>query len=467
VHQVTVAPRGETYDGATFTIHLRSTDSMSVSKLLSWGHYPYAPQASHPLSWREGVQAALREMGTRFGSTLPFGNGRSYGDSCLAATDHVLTLRGLDRFISADWNTGVLRAEAGVTLGEVLAASVPHGWMLAVTPGTQFVTLGGALANDVHGKNHHVRGTFGHHVRRFSLLRSDSPPLECAADENAALFCATIGGLGLTGIVEWVEIQLMRVGSSRLSVDSRPFGNLDEFLALSSELDPRHEYGVAWIDCLASGAALGRGIYLSANHASDGEFVSPPQRARRVPFAPPWSPVNRVTLRAFNAFYYSRQAARAGQTEVDYASYFYPLDSLLEWNRMYGRRGFQQYQFVVPESAARDALHAFLRTIASAGSGSFLAVLKRCGTLTSPGLLSFPMPGISLALDFPQHDAKNLALFARLDAIVRDAGGRLYPAKDAHMNGADFRAAYPAWQAVEQLRDPALMSRFWQRTTQQ
>ena len=440
---------------------------MSVSKLLSWGHYPYAPQASHPLAWRQSTQTALRELGTRFGTTLPFGNGRSYGDSCLAATDHVVTLRGLDRFISADWNTGVLRAEAGVTLGEVLALAVPHGWMLAVTPGTQFVTLGGALANDVHGKNHHVRGTFGRHVRRFSLLRSDSAPLECAADDNAALFCATIGGLGLTGIVEWVEIQLLKVGSSRLTVKTLPFDNLDEFLALSQVLDPAHEYGVAWIDCLSSGASLGRGIYMSADHAADGHYSSHARRVRRVPFALPWSPVNRVTLKAFNALYYRRQAARAGTAEVDYADYFYPLDSLLEWNRMYGRLGFQQYQFVVPETAARDALRAFLQTIASSGSGSFLAVLKRCGTLASPGLLSFPMPGLSLALDFPQHEAKNQALFARLDAIVRDAGGRLYPAKDAHMSGADFRAAYPAWQAIEQLRDPALMSRFWQRTTQQ
>jgi FAD/FMN-containing dehydrogenase len=440
---------------------------MSVSKLLSWGHYPYAPQASHPLSWREGAQAALRDMGERFGTTLPFGNGRSYGDSCLAATDHVLTLRGLDRFLSVDWNTGVLCAEAGVTLGEVLALSIPHGWMLAVTPGTQFVTLGGALANDVHGKNHHVRGTFGRHVRRFSLLRSDSGPIECAADEHAELFHASIGGLGLTGIIEWVEIQLMPVSSSKLSVHSLPFANLDEFLALSNELDPQHEYGVAWIDCLSSGASLGRGVYMSADHANDGHFENPARRVRKVPFALPWSPVNRLTLKAFNEFYYRRQLAKPRDSLVDYRDYFYPLDGLLEWNRMYGRRGFQQYQFVVPEATARDALHAFLHAISSTGSGSFLAVLKRCGTLVSPGLLSFPMPGISLALDFPQHDVKNQTLFTRLDAIVRDAGGRLYPAKDAHMNGADFRAAYPAWQALERLRDPALMSRFWQRTTQQ
>jgi FAD/FMN-containing dehydrogenase len=438
---------------------------MSVAKLSSWGHYPYAPQTGPAPGWREGVQSALRDSGTRFGTTLPFGNGRSYGDSCLAATDHVVALRGLDRFIAADWKTGVLRAEAGVTLGEVLALSVPRGWMLSVTPGTQFVTLGGAVANDVHGKNHHVRGTFGRHVRRFSLLRSDREPLECAPDENTDLYRATIGGLGLTGIVEWVELQLMPVASSHLATETIPFGNLDEFLALSHDLDTQHEYGVAWIDCLGRGASLGRGIYVCADHATDQRFDMPKRRERRVPFAPPWSPVNRYTLKLFNTLYYRREAAKAGAGIVDYASYFYPLDSIQNWNRLYGRRGFQQYQLVVPDATARDALHAFLNTIASTNAGSFLAVLKRCGPLVSPGLLSFPMQGVSLALDFPQHDSRNTALFARLDAIVREAGGRQYPAKDAHMSGADFRAAYPAWQTLEQLRDPALMSRFWQRTT--
>lgn len=447
---------------------------MSVPKLASWGHYPYAPQTGHQAGWRENAQAALHDALARRGTTLPFGNGRSYGDSCLAASDHVVALRGLDRFIHADWQAGIVRAQAGVTLGELLALSMPRGWMLPVTPGTQFVTLGGAVANDVHGKNHHVRGTFGRHVRRFSLLRSDCAPLECAPDERADLYRASIGGLGLTGIIDWVELQLMPVASSRLRTQTTPFGNVDEFLALSRELDRRHEYGVAWIDCLARGAALGRGIYLCADHATDGCFDAPDSRSRGdarkvapgVPFTLPWSPVNGLTLKLFNALYYRHTAAKAGSALTGYARYFYPLDGIRNWNRLYGRRGFQQYQFVVPEATARDALHAFLNAIASSGTGSFLAVLKRCGALVSPGLLSFPMPGISLALDFPQHDARNAALFARLDAIVREAGGRQYPAKDAHMSGADFRAAYPAWQALEQLRDPVLMSRFWQRTTQ-
>ncbi|TAL94492.1 MAG: FAD-binding oxidoreductase [Paraburkholderia sp.] len=439
---------------------------MSASKLQSWGHYPYAPQSSHPLSWRDAVQAELDGTRARFGTTLPFGNGRSYGDSCLAATDHVLHMRGLGRFISADWERGVLRAEAGVTLGEVLELSIPRGWMLPVTPGTQFVTLAGAVANDVHGKNHHVRGTFGRHVRRFSLLRSDREPAECAPGENDGLFRATIGGLGLTGVIEWVEIQLMPVRSGRISMTSIRFAHLDEFLALSDELDPCHEYGVAWVDCLASGDALGRGIYMSGDHAADGDFSIKGTRRRNVPFVLPWSPVNRHTLKIFNAFYYRRQSQRVEHASVDFASFFYPLDGVRNWNRIYGRRGFQQHQCVIPEAASRDALKEILATIAKSGLGSCLAVLKRCGTLVSPGLISFPMPGVSLALDFPQHARRNEALFLRLDAIVNEAGGRQYPAKDAHMSGADFRAAYPAWQELERNRDPALMSRFWKRTTQ-
>ena len=439
---------------------------MSASKLQSWGHYPYAPQSSHPLSWRDAVQAELEKARERFGTTLAFGNGRSYGDSCLAATDHVLHMRGLGRFIAADWTSGIVRAEAGVMLGEVLEQSIPRGWMLPVTPGTQFVTLGGAVANDVHGKNHHVRGTFGRHVRRFSLLRSDQPPAECAPGENADLFRATIGGLGLTGVIEWVEIELMPVRSGRIAMTRIRFADLDEFLALSTELDPQHEYGVAWVDCLARGANLGRGIYMCGDHATDGDLSLHGKRMRCVPFVPPLSPVNRYTLKVFNEIYYRRQSQRVEQVDVDFAGFFYPLDSIRDWNRIYGRRGFQQHQCVIPEAAARDALHAILTAISDSGSGSFLAVLKRCGSLISPGLLSFPMPGVSLALDFPQHERRNAALFSRLDAIVSEAGGRQYPAKDAHMSGADFRAAYPMWQELERYRDPALMSRFWRRTTQ-
>ncbi|AXF07064.1 FAD-binding oxidoreductase [Paraburkholderia graminis] len=434
--------------------------------LRSWGRYPDFPQAGHAVQWRDRVRPVFAQTAQAHGTTLAYGNGRSYGDSCLAATGHVVHTRGLDRFIAADWTTGVVRAEAGAMFADVLEIAVTRGWMLPVTPGTKYVTLGGAVANDVHGKNHHVRGTFGRHVRRFSLLRSDGESLECSPHDNAEYFAATIGGLGLTGVITWVEIQLMPIRSSQISVKSIRFENLDEFFTLSQELDNQYEYSVAWIDCVSRGSALGRGRFIVGDHAEQGGLQLPARKKHTVPLTPPISLINPLTLRAFNTLYYYRQQQKTVASEVDYDSYFYPLDSLLEWHRIYGKRGFQQYQCVLPQAESRAGMRAILDTIGKSGAGSFLAVLKRCGDIASPGLLSFPMAGASLALDFPQRDEGNRRLFERLDAIVRGAGGRLYPAKDAHMSASDFQRAYPAWHRLEALRDPALMSRFWQRTTQ-
>ncbi|WP_118182394.1 FAD-binding oxidoreductase [Paraburkholderia phosphatilytica] len=431
----------------------------------SWGRYPAFPQEAHPVAWRDSARAAWTDAVGERGTMLPFGNGRSYGDSCLAASGHVLQTLPLDRLIAADWKSGVLRAEPGVTLEQILEVAIPRGWMLPVTPGTKYATLGGAIANDVHGKNHHVRGTFGRYVRRFALARSDGSVSECAPEEHAELFAATVGGLGLTGLILWAEIQLMPIRSSMIDVTNIRFANLDEFFALSERLDPLHEYGVAWVDCLARGATLGRGIYMIGDHADSGPLEADRRKKRTVPFTLPVPIFNPLTLRAFNELFYRKQMSDEAKSTVGYDQYFYPLDSLLEWNRIYGRAGFQQYQCVVPAAVSRDAIHAILAAIAKSGTGSFLAVLKRCGDLPSPGLLSFPLDGTSLALDFPQRDALNERLFTELDAIVREAQGRIYPAKDAHMSGADFRAAYPQWQQLESLRDPAILSRFWERTT--
>ncbi|MCA8336442.1 FAD-binding oxidoreductase [Burkholderia multivorans] len=436
-----------------------------MGAVLSWGRYPARPQTPHDITWRNDLPHIWSRVVDGHRSTLAFGNGRSYGDSCLAASGHVLRTRSLDRLISADWETGVLRAESGITLEQILEVTIPRGWILPVTPGTKYATLGGAIANDVHGKNHHVRGTFGRHVRRFMLARSDGARLECTAETNAAFHAATIGGLGLTGIIEWAEIELMPIKSSSINVTSIRFGNLDEFFALSEAYDALHEYSVAWIDCLGRDDQLGRGIFMVGDHAAEGALEVDRRPKRTVPFTFPAPIFNKATLRAFNGLYYHRQQAREVHSTVSYDRYFYPLDALLEWNRIYGRRGFQQYQCVVPRSVARDATRDMLRAIADSGTGSFLAVLKRCGDIQSPGLLSFPMEGTSLALDFPQRDDKNRRLFAVLDAIVREAAGRIYPAKDAHMTGEDFRAAYPDWEQVDTLRDPALLSNFWNRVT--
>jgi FAD/FMN-containing dehydrogenase len=437
-----------------------------MRNMLSWGRYPYTKQDGHALAWRDAARATIAEACEMQGTTLAFGNGRSYGDSCLATSGHVVATARLDRFIAVDWQTGVLRLESGVTFEQILELSIRRGWMLPVTPGTKYVTVGGAIANDVHGKNHHVRGTFGRHVLRFALARSDGIVYECAIDEHPELFAATIGGLGLTGLITWAEIQLMPIRSNMVNVKTNRFGNLDEFFDLSERLDPLHEYSVAWVDCQSRGASLGRGVFMVGDHDDHGPLEVDHRKKRRVPFTLPIPVFNRVTLRVFNELYFRHQHPRETLSSVGYDKYFYPLDGLLEWNRIYGRAGFQQYQCVVPHDVARDSIRAILDVVGKSGTGSFLAVLKRCGSLRSPGMLSFPLEGTSLALDFPQREAQNIPLFAKLDTIVREAHGRLYPAKDAHMTGADFRAAYPRWQQLESLRDPAMLSRFWERTTQ-
>jgi FAD/FMN-containing dehydrogenase len=433
--------------------------------LLSWGRYPNTPQTATACHWPDDLGRGLEQQRHQGRTTLAYGAGLSYGDSGLAASDHVLHTVGLDRFVAADWTTGRVTAQAGVTFEQILAVAIPRGWYLPVSPGTKYVTLGGAIANDVHGKNHHRRGTLGRHVVRLGLRRSDRAPLVCSSTEEVALFQATIGGLGLTGLIEWAELQLTPIRSSRIRSVTQRFDTLDEFFALSATLDLQHEFCVSWVDCAASGNSLGRGVYMAGDFADDGPLEVAHPRRLTMPVTPPVSPVTQATVRAFNALYWRRAPRVPAIRTVSYEPFFYPLDSVLQWNRVYGPAGFQQYQCVIPEACARDGVSALLREIAASGLGSPLAVLKRCGDLASPGLLSFPMAGTTLALDFPHSDRLTHDLFPRLDAVVREAGGRLYPAKDAHMSARDFQATYPAWTTVEALRDPQLLSRFWQRVT--
>ena len=438
-----------------------------MNKLLSWGRYPRHPQTPHAVNWPEDVSPALAAIATGEESTaLAFGCGRSYGDSCLADSNHVLAMQNMDRVLAADWETGVVFAQAGLTLAELIHIALPHGWFLSVTPGTKFVTIGGAVANDVHGKNHHVMGTFGRHVSRLMMCRSDEGTVECSPSQRAELFSATVGGLGLTGVILAVELQLRRVYSSEIEQRSIRFDGLDEFFELSQKYDASHEGTVAWVDCLATGKKAGRGHYIVGNHAQEGVLEVASSGGVTMPVDPPFSLVNQFSLRVFNTLYYHRQQKKEVVSRVGYDAFYYPLDRLFEWNRMYGRAGFQQYQCVVPQQDSREIIRSVMEQISKSGTGSFLAVLKQCGELTSPGLLSFPLHGVSLALDFPQHDKLNERLFKRLDALVHEAGGRLYPAKDAHMSATHFKQAYPQWESIETLRDPKLLSQFWKRVTQ-
>ena len=436
---------------------------MASRVVSSWGNVIHAPHALYDLRARDDrfPQVAAPSK------VLPFGNGRSYGDSCLNVGGALLQTRALDRFIAFDRDTGVLACEAGVLLADILRLVVPQGWFLAAVPGTCYVTVGGAIANDVHGKNHHREGTFGRHVRQLELLRSNGTRTVCSPAENPAWFAATVGGLGLTGVITWAELQLRRIPGPWLDVESVRFANVGEFFALSEESERNFEYTVAWIDCLSRGKRLGRGILQRANHGQEQpRAVAPAERNRSVPFPPPVSLVNGLSLRVFNTFHYHRQLARQRRTRDYFRSFFFPLDGLLHWNRLYGPKGFYQYQCVVPTPHAREATVELLETIARSGQGSFLAVLKGFGSVASPGMLSFPRPGITLALDFPNKGLALERLFESLDSILTTAGGALYPAKDGRMPGTLFRAGYPRWQEFSEYIDPACSSSFWRRVTE-
>lgn len=425
----------------------------------SWGRYPITTETLVALTDR---YANLPESDKK---QLPLGNARSYGDSCLNDGGTLLEARGLDRFIAFDPATGVLTCEAGVLFSEILDLVVPQGWFLPVTPGTRFVTVGGAIANDVHGKNHHRAGTFGHHLLAFELLRTDGTRLRCSPADNPEWFTATVGGLGLTGLVTWASIQLRRVAGPWMSTENHRFGSLAEFFALSSESDRDYEYTVAWIDCVARGKNLGRGHFSRANHAPSHPDLRPnaPSRRLSMPMTPPLSLVNPLTLRAFNQLYYHRQRKPLVHATTHYEPFFYPLDSISHWNRMYGPKGFLQYQCVVPPEVSHDAVNELVRAIALARKGSFLAVLKQFGERPSLGMLSFPRPGATLALDFPNDGPGTFALLDRLDAIVSAAGGAVYPAKDARMSGEHFRTYFPAHESFTRFVDPGMSSSFWRR----
>jgi FAD/FMN-containing dehydrogenase len=431
------------------------------SRYQSWGRYPKAAQSARVIAGTAGGLAIV--PGER---VLPFGNGRSYGDSCLTGGTLIDTAR-LNKILSFDGASGVIRCEAGVLLCDVIARALPAGWFVPVTPGTQFVTVGGAIANDVHGKNHHVRGTFGCHVGAFELLRSDGSRQVCTKSANAELYGATIGGLGLTGLITWADIQLIPVTSRSIDQTVTPFGNLQEFMQLATVSDTTHEYSVAWIDSLASGASLGRGLFIKGNHAEgDGQInAAAKQPWLAVPFDPPVPVIGKATLKAFNGLYRRQTLGREKSSRADYLPFFYPLDRIGGWNRLYGPRGLLQHQSVVPLAGGIDVVGDLLARSQRAGLGSFLTVLKVFGGKPSPGLMSFPKPGLTLTLDFANTGEAVFKLLDELDAVVVAAGGRINPYKDARMSPAAFAASFPHHRALQPHMDPAFQSRFWSRVT--
>ena len=425
----------------------------------SWAYNPTSEQKAVTPGWTDF------DLDIDAESMLPYGNGRSYGDSGLNSEGIVIDNRALNRFIDFDAETGILKCESGILFSDILEVIVPQGWFLPVTPGTKYITLGGAIANDVHGKNHHKNGTFGRHVLSFELMRSNGERLLCSPKLNSDYFAATIGGLGLTGFVSWAEIQLKRIPSPFIKVETTAFHGLEEFYALSTEANDKYHYSVAWLDCASGGKQFARGLFMAGNFEECEEKPRTSQSEPKisVPFNFPKKVINRYSIRAFNALYFNKNNLNSGKSAYQhYDPFFYPLDSIGNWNRIYGSQGFYQYQCVVPPSE-RHVMDEILNKIVDSGLGSFLAVLKEFGNLSSPGMLSFPRPGVCLALDFANRGNITEKLIQELDELVIEAGGSVYPAKDSRMSSRAFQSYFPNHNEFKTYIDPKFSSDFWRR----
>ncbi|WP_376872437.1 FAD-dependent oxidoreductase [Albirhodobacter sp. R86504] len=421
-------------------------------KLSGWGRYPRIECKVTRGPSEQAVRDAVKE-----GPQIARGNGRSYGDAALGATG-TLDMRRMNRMISFDMATGVLVAEAGTLLEDILSAFVPRGFFPLVTPGTKYVTLGGMIAADVHGKNHHIDGSMRCTIDWLDLMLTSGAVLRLSRDENADLFDLTVGGMGLTGVILRAAIRLRPIETAWIKQTLLPADSLDEAMALF-EANQGATYSVAWIDCLARGEHLGRSLVMLGEHAQLSEVgnrrrarpLHTPARARKaIPFDLPIFTLNKLTVSAFNRLYWWKAKRSAGVSFVDWDSYFYPLDAILGWNRIYGRKGFVQFQCVIPLANSADAMRALLETVSAAGQGSFLAVLKRMGPAQSA--FSFPMEGYTLALDFPATQTA-FALLDRLHAIVKASGGRIYLAKDARLLADELHALDPRAAAFRDRRE--------------
>lgn len=417
-------------------------------QLTAWGRFPVVESErvlfSHYDELADGVSSSSE--------LIAFGNGRSYGDSALSSV--VAPMLCSNRFLGFDEASGVLTCEAGVLLSDIIKVFLPRGWFLKVTPGTKLITVGGAIACDIHGKNHHVEGCFSECVESFRMMLADGSVVECSRSENRELFLATCGGMGLTGIILQATLALKPVKSQNIRQTTIKTRNLkDTFEAF--EAYSGQPYSVAWIDCLAKGKSLGRSILMVGDFADDGDINYVEKRSLSVPLDFPTFALNTLSVKAFNMLYYGKAKMGESQQTVGVDSFFYPLDALNNWNRIYGKAGFTQYQFILPKSVSYEGLSEILSAIAASGRGSFLAVLKLYGP-ANENYLSFPLEGYSLALDF-KIEKGLFPLLDRLDSIVVRHGGRIYLTKDVRVSRETFEAGYPElgkFMSVRQSVDP-------------
>lgn len=399
-----------------------------------WGNYPKVLAKIYDAVRPETVFNAIKEKE----NIIALGNGRSYGDSAL--NERLLDMRTHNYFLNFDEERGVLHCQSGVLLSDILDVFVPKGWFLSVTPGTKYVSVGGAIASDIHGKNHHVAGTFSNCVLSFRLLLPNGTVVKCTKQNNPELFKNTCGGMGLTGVILDTSIQLVRINSINIDQITIKTANLKEtFDAFERYKDTT--YSVAWIDCLAKGEDIGKCILRVGEHSDDGDLNYKQKRKVTIPFELPSFTLNKLSVTAFNKLYYAKEKKGMSEQKVSFDSFFYPLDALNHWNRIYGRHGFTQYQFVLPLENSYDGLQEILAKIAASGKGSFLAVLKLFGEANG-NYLSFPIKGYTLALDF-KIEKGLMALLDELDKIVVKYGGRIYLTKDVRVSRSVFEQGYP------------------------
>lgn len=413
---------------------------MTKKDIANWGNYPVIESDEKSVSFTNDIQ----QYAATTKNFIARGNGRCYGDASLA--EQTISTLKYDKILSFDTEKGILECESGLTLDKILEVIVPKGWFLPVTPGTKFITVGGAVASDVHGKNHHVDGSFSAHVMEMDVILASGEMITCSPSSYTDLFWATCGGMGLTGIIGRVKFDLKKIESSYIKQKQVKAKNLEEVIRLFEEYK-HYTYSVAWIDCLKKGKNFGRSILILGEHAKQDELPEnkkkeplklPAKKQITFPFTLPSFVLNTFTVKAFNFLYYGKNFKKEINNVVSYEPFFYPLDAILHWNRGYGKKGFVQYQFVLPLES-KQGLIEILQRISDQGLGSFLAVLKVFGK--QDDLISFPMEGYTLALDFPVR--KGLFEFLdQLDQVVLKYGGRLYMSKDARMDPSVLKAGY-------------------------
>jgi decaprenylphospho-beta-D-ribofuranose 2-oxidase len=416
---------------------------MHKKNIQNWGNFPKVDsEVLETSSYSE-----IKDLINNKNKFIARGNGRCYGDSSLQRT--IVSTLSLNKLLSFDTKNGILKVESGVLLSEILEVIVPQGFFLPVTPGTKWITIGGAVASNIHGKNHHKEGSISNYIESFEIITDSGDLKNCSKVENVTLFYQSLGGMGLTGIITTVTIKLKSIETSFIKQTSIKAKNLDEIINFFEEYN-HYTYSVAWIDCLKKGKNLGRSILMLGEHATKNDlnrkqinFLAPHSKKQiKIPFYFPNYTLNKFTVSLFNELFYYKQLVKEKQSIVHYNKFFYPLDMLNNWNRIYGKNGFTQYQFVIPFEKGREGLTKIMKVIAESGCGSFLAVLKTFGKkddFTSP--LSFPKEGYTLALDF-KISSKVFSLLDRLDKLVLEYNGRLYLTKDVRMSKEMFEKTY-------------------------